>query len=453
MRQSLLSASYGVSVIVLLLGYTSHFIPAVRPISIFNWYAEPGLLFHLYFGHFTLFAILSELTLILALSKTQDANTRNQLKYIIGATALGFVTGWFSFLPIYGIAINPLTTHLIWLYTAIISYAIVRHRLMNIEIVIRKGLIYFVLVGLITAMYFLFVYLSGLLFQNFIGPQPFLNALIIFTFIALCFKPLERKIQDFVDKLLFRKNRAMLEKENVKLLEEVRNQDRMKAVATLAAGMAHEIKNPLTTIRVFAEYLPDRYDEPDFRKNFKRIVMDEVDRMNHLVGQLLDFSKPKAPDPVPDSMESVIDETLDLLSNNLIKTKVEVVRRFAPLSPLSIDRNQMKQVFLNLFLNSIQAMPNGGTLTVSTVAENGAAVIKVSDTGTGISKDAIPHIFDPFYTTRTESGTGLGLAIVYGIIKEHGGRITARSALGEGTEFRIELPLEKNDTGNFSAGG
>jgi two-component system sensor histidine kinase HydH len=274
-----------------------------------------------------------------------------------------------------------------------------------------------------------------------LGIRSIFIALGVFTVIALCFKPLERKIQELIDKLLFKKTRETLEAENRLLLEEVQKQDRLRSIATLAAGMAHEIKNPLTTIKTFAEYRPDKYDDPDFRKKFSKIAVDEVERVNHIVGQLLDFAKPKAPDLKPTRIEGVIDETLDLLSNNLLKARIQIAKEYSPTPEVPVDRNQMKQVFLNLFLNSIHAMPQGGVLTVATSSNGSKPGIRISvrDTGKGIAKEHLSHIFDPFYTTNSESGTGLGLAIVYGIVKEHGGTIRASSEEGKGAEFEIRL--------------
>jgi len=360
------------------------------------------------------------------------------------ATILGFATGIVSFLPIYGVDINPMSTHFIWLYVAIISYAIVKHRLMDIRIVIRKGLIYALLIALITLIYFALVFVSGTLFQNYLGRRSVLVTALVFTVIALAFKPLERRLQDLVDKFIFKRTRQMLEAENDLLMEEMRKQDRMKGVATLAAGMAHEIKNPLTSIKTFASYLPQKYDDPEFRLKFQEIIGDEVDRINNIVQQLLEFSKPRPLTLQKGSIHRIIDSTLDLLTNNLFKSSVVVKKRYEASGDLRMDPQQIRQVFLNLFLNSIQAMPEGGMLTIHTknqTTDDGRQilVVAVEDTGIGIPQEHIGRVFDPFYTTNNESGTGLGLAIVYGILQEHGGEISVKSAPGA-TTFTLHLP-------------
>jgi signal transduction histidine kinase len=224
----------------------------------------------------------------------------------------------------------------------------------------------------------------------------------------------------------------------MKLEDEILKQDRLKAVATLAAGMAHEIKNPLTSIRTFAEYLPEKYADPEFRGKFKKIVVDEVDRVNSIVQQLLEFSKPKEPELKPVSIVDILDDTLGLITSKLLDHKIALSREYQASPQILADRNQLKQAFLNLFLNSIQAMPGGGTLTVkTTLTGNNRLLVAISDTGTGIPKESLPHIFDPFYTTK-ESGTGLGLSIVHGIVLKHKGKIRVESGSG-GTTISVAL--------------
>ena len=440
----MLLIGYSISTIVLLFGFTDLFMPALKPISIFKNYAVPGPLYVVHTIHFFFFFVYSESVLYFELKRSADASKVNQIKYIMVATIIGFTTGGLAFLPVYGIAINTGSTHFIWLYTALISYAIVKHKLMDIQIIFRKGLIYALLIGLITTIYFILVFVLSVMFQNYLGHRSVIAALFIFTIIALCFKPLERRLQDFVDKSIFKRTRKMLETENERLMDEMRKQDRMKGVSTLAAGMAHEIKNPLTSIRTFAQYLPEKYDDPEFRLKFQSIMTDEVDRINNIVQQLLEFSKPQPLTAREVSIHDVLNGTLELLANNLFRSSISVIKNFAATGTVRVDPQQMRQVFLNLFLNSIQAMPQGGRLTIATSQEKtpGGAntlVISVSDTGVGIPKEHLGRIFDPFYTTNANSGTGLGLAIVYGIIQEHGGEITVSSSPGS-TTFTIRLP-------------
>jgi two-component system sensor histidine kinase HydH len=214
----------------------------------------------------------------------------------------------------------------------------------------------------------------------------------------------------------------------------------MKAVATLAAGLAHEIKNPLASIRTFTEYLDSRYDDAEFRLKFQKIVGGEVERINLIVQQLLEFAKPVPPKLRPLEIPTLVDETLEFLSGDLVERHVEVNRRYGTTACILGDPQQLKQVFLNLFLNSLQAMNGHGRLEIRTTIEGSDLAVSIADSGAGIAPKDLPHIFEPFYTTK-ETGTGLGLAVVQGIVKEHGGRITVESQPGRGTVLTLYLPV------------
>lgn len=411
----------------------------------FNFYPKAGPFFYLLTFHFFFFFICQQHVFMKSLKRFSNEK-RNQIKYIIVAVSAGYALGALAFLPAFDININPLSANFIWLYAPIISYAILRHQLMDIRIIFRKSLIYALLIGIITLIYFGFVFLIGISFQNMIGSKSFVSTLFIFGIIALAFKPIERRIQFVIDKFVFKKTSDFLRKENEQLMDAIKNQDRLKAVATLAAGMAHEIKNPLTAIKTFTEYLPSRANDPSFIREFERIVSAEVGKVDGIVRQLLEFAKPVPPKLETTNIVQTIDETLHFLHAEFMNHKIEVTKKFSSDNIwIKADKTQLQQVFLNLFLNSIQAMPNGGVLIISALFESDhIARIRISDTGDGISAKNLPHIFDPFFTTK-ESGTGLGLAISHGIIKEHGGKVNVDSKLGNGTTFEVTFNNAKTD--------
>ncbi len=421
---------------IVILALTDHFI-TVKPISVFDYYPSALIGYHFFTVHFFIFLVYHEYLLLISIPNLPKVKA-NQVKYIFVAVTSGYLSGIVTFLPVYGIPINPVTSHFVWLYAAGISYAIAKHHLMDITIALKKGLLYTLLVGIITAIYFASVYLASLYFQSVLGYNEWPYVLSIVTIIALCFKPLERKLSQLVDLLIFKKTSEMIAEENKKLLEEMRRQDQLKTVAILAAGMAHEIKNPLTSIRTFAEYLPTKYDDPEFREKFQRIVVDEVDRVNNIIKQLLDFSKPEKTTTSDASLSLIIEETLTLLNNNLVKNRIRFSKKLDESIVVSVDRNLIKQALLNLFLNAIQAMPDGGLLTVESSNVGDFAKFTIRDSGVGIPAENIPHIFNPFYTTK-EEGTGLGLSIVHGIIHEHGGKITVQSEMNKGTTVSVTL--------------
>ena len=248
----------------------------------------------------------------------------------------------------------------------------------------------------------------------------------------------------------------------VKQLElQIRRSDRLASLGTLSAGMAHEIKNPLVSIKTFAQLLPERYQDSDFRETFSNLIGHEIDRIDSLVNQLLRFARPAKPILKPMHVHDVLEKSLTLISHRLYQKEIKLTRFWkANIDTIRADADQLEQVFLNFFLNAIDAMKNGGELTVGTeirtderwvsalTQSNGETheVLRVTirDSGEGIRSEDIAHVFDPFFTTK-DYGTGLGLSVVHGIIQEHGGQIEVESELKKGTAFHILLPLVRLD--------
>ena len=232
----------------------------------------------------------------------------------------------------------------------------------------------------------------------------------------------------------------------LKALEsEKRRAERLAAFGTLVSGIAHEIKNPLVAIKTFAELLPERFTDTEFREDFSKVVINEIDRIDDLVARLrgLAVPSPQAGGPI-DIRESIID-TLVLLRGQLEQARITVHRELGdPVPHVAIDAAQVKQLFLNLFINAIEAMGPGGVLTVRVgrrITPHGNWVVaEVSDTGSGIPEAIRTHIFDPFFTTKPR-GSGLGLAICRGITDAHRGILRAESNRSvSGTTIMVEFP-------------
>ncbi|MBU2541842.1 MAG: hypothetical protein KJ593_08085 [Candidatus Omnitrophica bacterium] len=392
---------------------------------------------------FTSIVVYCLYELFLTLRRSEGIK-RSQLNYLFWGSLIGYIGGGANFFHVYNIDIpilNPFGTYAVPVYVFLVSYAIFRHQLLDIRLVLRKGLAYSILLTIITALYLVFILTIGDIFQNLFGYKSFLiNLLAIFSF-AILFAPLKNAIQSFIDKRFFKGTLASLAEERRRLEEELRRSDHLKAVATLAAGMAHEIKNPLTSIKTFTEYLEENKEKPKFIAKFKKIVGSEVDKINSIVHQLLDFSKPTPLKLKKCNINQILDETLALLSNDLLKHKIRLIKDYRSQEYyIQADSNQLKQAFLNIFLNSIEAMLNGGVLTVSTNQQNSKLAVIIKDTGKGIPEKDLPHIFDPFFTT-SDKGTGLGLLITHGIIKEHGGKIEIKSRVVVGSKVKITLKL------------
>jgi signal transduction histidine kinase len=240
-----------------------------------------------------------------------------------------------------------------------------------------------------------------------------------------------------------------------KLEEQIRRSDRLASIGTMAAGMAHEIKNPLVGLKTFIQLLPDHYDDPDFRNTFVPLLGNEVERINVIVSQLLNFSRPVKPALNPLALHATLDAAGVLVAQQIKTRGLVFERRYeAENDCLLGDQGLLSQVFINLFLNGMDAMERGGVLTVSTqgvtspdpgwvhagTRADAWIEVRVQDTGRGISPEDKPQIFDPFFTTKA-TGTGLGLSVAHGIVVEHRGMIDVESIPGAGACFRVLLPL------------
>ena len=219
--------------------------------------------------------------------------------------------------------------------------------------------------------------------------------------------------------------------------------EKMAAVGTLAAGVAHEVNNPLAGILTCIETLQTHPEDADTRTRYLVLVEDGIRRIEHIVANLLDFSRPREIEARPTSLNERLRHVSDLVGYQLRKGRVECRLELSDRDPVILaDPFQMEQLFLNLVLNAIQAMPDGGRLTLRTRADASRVVAEVEDTGAGIRPEIRERVFDPFFTTRSVGqGTGLGLSVSYGIVAAHGGTISVDSEVGAGSVFRVVFPL------------
>jgi len=224
--------------------------------------------------------------------------------------------------------------------------------------------------------------------------------------------------------------------------EQLRKLERLSALGELAAGVAHEVRNPLGIIKNSAQILQKNSLDEKKRKEVTKFIVEETNRINKVVSNFLDCARPPKPHRQKVSLNNLIDRMLQLASDEVRKNNIEVVKEYDhSLARVSLDPSQFQQLFLNLLLNSIQAMPQGGELKVNTGEEDGQVKIVFSDTGKGIPPEIRGKIFDPFFTTRKE-GSGLGLSIVHKVVENHQGKIEVDSKKGQSTTFTIWLPRE-----------
>jgi len=244
------------------------------------------------------------------------------------------------------------------------------------------------------------------------------------------------------------------------LEERLRRADRLAALGTMAAGIAHDVRNPLTSILIFSQLMSLHHDDPDVRAKFDRVVPRELERVQAVIEDMMELARSGTLNLEPTSLNEVLAQVLELYEGQATAHGIKVSREFASGLPLCMaDRKRLHRCFSNLIANGIQAMAGGGDLGVRTdlvlvtgfphvkadlsnggVQNHSAIRVVISDTGQGIPPDRLSRIFDPFYTTK-DKGLGLGMAITHRIIEDHKGSIDVRSQVGLGTTFTIHLPV------------
>ncbi|MEH7886753.1 ATP-binding protein, partial [Bacillus sp. JJ1609] len=229
--------------------------------------------------------------------------------------------------------------------------------------------------------------------------------------------------------------------EKKKSEEMLHRQDKLAAVGQLAAGVAHEIRNPLTSMKGYAEFLQMDEQDPQ-RQEFLEIILDEIDRVNNIVEEFMVLAKPKAVELEEKNIIPIVQNVVSMLKFEARKRNVKLeFDADEDIVQIECDENRLKQVFLNFIKNGIEAMPDGGDLRVTTEIQDENVLISIKDTGVGIPPDTLKKIGEPFYTTK-KNGNGLGLMVSFKIIESHNGKVYIESEQNKGTTFKILLPAK-----------
>jgi len=226
--------------------------------------------------------------------------------------------------------------------------------------------------------------------------------------------------------------------------DQLRHADRLASLGQLAAGIAHEIRNPLGSIQGAVDILGQGIPAEDPKSEFAQIARKEVARLDRLTGEILQFSKPAPPRQFESDPREIIEAACRLVADQASRQRIEIVRKIdATEATVLVDPEQVKQVLINVLINAIQAQSQGGRINIEGYVEAGAWIASVQDAGPGISPEQLDRIFDPFFTTKRE-GTGLGLSISYQLVKNNCGRIWVSSEPGRGARFLVSFPLVKS---------
>lgn len=481
-------------------------------------------------------------------SQNAELNLKNQLLYLMLASIAGFGGGILVFVSNFFPGLEPVGYALVPFYSLIAAYAIVKHKLLDINVVIRGGMIYSLLTLLLTCLYFFFFAVFRDFFSGLAGLNYFFAQFLAILVFILLFQPLRNKVQDLVDRIFYREkidrekallafskkvagiisirelsafiiseikevlkikdaslyikdrklnlflddrmrglgegekdemllpiyfedeklavlavkeklsgerfslydmellqafiNPAAAALKNAFLLDEIMEDKRMLYQAsnlanlgTLAAGMAHEIKNPLAVIKGLTQVMPLNINDPEYVENFVKIVPDQIDRINNTIEALLKIGKAPAIKKGEVDLNRLLLDVAGFVLPSLKSKNIEVATKFSELVPVWGDYNMLYQAFFNLIQNAGQAMPEGGTLTIETISPNR---VRIADTGCGIAEERLPRLFSPFVSFR-EDGVGMGLFMVRKILEEHFAQISVQSKVGEGTIFTVDF--------------
>ena len=225
--------------------------------------------------------------------------------------------------------------------------------------------------------------------------------------------------------------------------KELAHREKLAALGEMAASVAHEMRNPMTALRGFAQRMYRRLPETDPNRKYTEIIIEEVDRLTRLIRDVLDYARLPEPEMQLNNLNELILEWLDLIEEDLGRHNINLQTSYGEVPPFIFDAEQIKQVFLNIVSNATHAMQNnGGTLKITTRAENDQAELIIVDSGPGIWPEIMKDIFNPFFTTKS-GGTGLGLSIAHRILEDHNGDIKVQSQVGQGATFTIILPLKQ----------
>ncbi|MFA6418983.1 MAG: ATP-binding protein [Candidatus Margulisiibacteriota bacterium] len=433
---------------LLLLGFdlTAWFVRDVAPVFILRYYPVPGPVYP-YFGFYLLlFFSLGFVKLIKYLAICGEAK-KNQVKYVLLASIIGFTGGMTAFFPILNLDLPVISHYFMPLYLALILYAIVKHNLLDIKVVIFQGLVYSFLTVFFTIFYVLGLVIFSQYFSRVAHADNWIALLAVVFTSVLIFQPLRDLVQKAIDRIFFRgeffyrQKISDLSAENKNLFQRLQQADKLASLGTIAAGMAHEIKNPLAAIKGLTQVLPENLQDRQFILDYAEIVPRQLDRINKLVDDLLAFGRPAKMTFREIDLAKLLRDTFKLLAEECRQKGITVRLELLP-TPIEADAGHLGQAVLNVLLNAIQAMAEGGELFARLTVGGEKATIEIADTGEGIAADKLAHVFDPFFTTKG-TGTGMGLAVTYRIIKDHGGEITVDSRLGEGTTFKICLPIKQ----------
>ncbi len=311
--------------------YTNWYVKESGPFMGMQYWPIAGPLFHIGVFHFVLLVGYAFFLMCRAVGPA-TGSFRNQLLYIIVCTLQAYVGGSLNYFGWYRVNIPPILNFTVSLYIMAMAYAIVCHNLLEIKLVVQKGVIYSFLITAVSLIFFIFAWSAERIFQTVLGYHSVPLTILALSTIVIFFQPLKNRIQKLMDFYFFKGTLESLAEEKQKFREEIRRTDQLRVAAILATGLAHEIKNPLTSIKTFTTYLPEKKDEPGFIERYRTTVYDELDRIEGLVKNLLDFSKPKPVTFEKVDVSKILSDSIRPIQQDLVKRNIKISQRLENVS-------------------------------------------------------------------------------------------------------------------------
>ena len=448
-NKSVLIMAYVFSLIYLIMTLQTHssiFIKDVMPRFSFNYFMVPGLLYPIFFiawGGLATYGLLA----LYRVYRTSRGEKGRRLTYFFWTMAIAYIGAAPNYLPVFGIEIpylNPYGTYAIPALAFVTAYAILKHGLMDIHVVLQKGFVYSFLITVITLIYLISIRSLEYFFKNILGYHSIWGSMSIVMVIAVLFNPLKNKIQTFVEKSIFKGTTLEIAKQNEMLRLQVAQADRYKTLAALTSSIITEIGKPLKVLKESDEELEQKQNDPTFMRTYAQREKEEIEKVNTLLEHLTNYSNPEEVVAQDTPIHKLLNETIGMMKAGLTEKNIKLVKEFKATGDLmlNVDPSQIRQALSNIIVNAIEAMAEGGKLYLKTTEEDGILTIMIKDTGEGIKEEDISRIYDPFFS-RKEGHAGLGLSVTRGIIENHQGKIRVRTEPGFGTELVVELPIVK----------
>ena len=420
------------------------YVPSVTAKVGTTFYPDAGALYKFFpymYGYLTIRGLM-----ILKLSHDKVSSIRrNQYKYFLLASVIGMVGGGMTFFPVLNVPIFPFTMIAVPFFHVTVAYLILKHNLMDIRVIIRRSLIYTILIFFLTVFYMAAVYSLGRIFQNTLGYESTIGSIGVFVVMAILCVPLKDYVQSFVDKFFFKASYLQMVEENDLLRQQVLRAQRYETMSTFSKSIITELRNPLTALVGYGHHLPKRLNDAAFMDKFIQVYDKELARIQVLVKRLAEFSTPQQLELKEENLTPIVLEAMTKIEAILKDKKINLVKYMLEDRQLtvSIDAKQIKQALNNFLLSAIHSIPDkGGQIWIGLEEMDDRIELRIKDTGKGFTPDELTRIFDPLFDQEVEDAN-FGISAAQTIIHNHGGKVIVDSEPGVGTEWIIHLPRIK----------